>query len=141
MCESKRHLQEEEHSHNLKGRVDFAGGLDLVPFVGHKVGSPDADWCGVPLRITDAWKCSGQSKKDRKSQSGSDFPCGLQQREALDCTRQIPAAFVSGPLPVNEENIHCHLKDQLMEELNGLKWNRGKTSHSVSFARALLSSF
>ena len=47
MCLCKIYFKKEEHSHDLKGRADLADGLDLVPFIGDKVGPPDADWSGV----------------------------------------------------------------------------------------------
>lgn len=37
------HFKEEEHGYELKCWADLANGLDLVPFIGHKVGPPDAD--------------------------------------------------------------------------------------------------
>lgn len=46
------YFKKEEHSHDLKSWADLAGGLDLVPFIGHKVGPPDADRGGVALDLT-----------------------------------------------------------------------------------------
>lgn len=46
------YFKKEEHSHDLKSRADLADGLDLVPLIGHKVGSPDANRRGVTFRLT-----------------------------------------------------------------------------------------
>lgn len=45
------YLKEEKHSHDLKSRTDLADGLNLVPFIGHKVSPPDADRRGVMFRL------------------------------------------------------------------------------------------
>lgn len=39
-----RYFDKEEHGHNLKSGVDLANCLELIPFVGYKIGPPDADW-------------------------------------------------------------------------------------------------
>lgn len=49
MLGSNINLKKEEHSHDLKRRADFAEGLDFIPFIGNKVGSPDADGNRVTL--------------------------------------------------------------------------------------------
>lgn len=41
------YFKKEEHSHDLKCGADFAGGLQFVPLIGHKVGPPDANGRGV----------------------------------------------------------------------------------------------
>ncbi len=51
MCWCEMYFKKEEHSHDLKRWADLADGLDLVPFVGHKVGPPDADRRGVTFHL------------------------------------------------------------------------------------------
>lgn len=46
------YFEEKEDSHGLKSWADLADGLELVPFIGHKVGSPDADGRGVTFQLT-----------------------------------------------------------------------------------------
>lgn len=55
MLGSNINLKKEEHSHDLKRRADFAEGLDFIPFIGNKVGSPDADGNRVALWVTGSW--------------------------------------------------------------------------------------
>lgn len=47
MLQCEMYFKKEEHGHDLKRGVYLADGLDLIPFIGHKVGPPDADWSGV----------------------------------------------------------------------------------------------
>lgn len=119
------YLEKEEHSHDLKSWADLADGLDLIPFVGHKVGPPDADRSGLTFHLT----CfNSRENSEWIKQLDNNFLWRLKDYVYTLCSS---TSFASWPLPVNKEYINWHLNDQLVEKLDSLDMNTHNNTFSI----------